>query len=316
MFGLEEGKLLGHINSKYGIRIDLARIEAILQIRNPRNIRELQALLGKNIFLRRFISNLAELIGSLNNMLKKDSTIKWTVEAKKSFEDIKLALSKTPVLISPNFDIYFILFSFASEHTIGVVLLQKNDQGYEQTIAFFRNALRDAPLKYNIMEKQALDLVKTIKYFKVYILYSHIVAYVPNSVVKDILTQDGPDGKRGKWIATILEYDIEIKPTKLIKGQGLAKLMAESNCQALDINFITTIDNEEEMATPIIIQAFLESPWYSDICYVLLNLQASLELSKTKSRSLKMKSLRFCILDNILFWRDHEGIILNCLLKK
>jgi hypothetical protein len=36
----------------------------------------------------------------------------------------------------------------------------------------------------------------------------------------------GHDGKRGKWIATILEYDIEIKPTKLIKGQGLAKLMA------------------------------------------------------------------------------------------
>ena len=90
--------------------------------------------------------------------------------------------------------------------------------------------MRDAPLKYNIMEKQSLALVNAIKEFRVYILYSHIVAYVPNSVVKDILTQDGPDGKRGKWVATILEYDIEIKPTKLIKGQGLAKLMVESNC--------------------------------------------------------------------------------------
>ena len=53
------------------------------------------------------------------------------------------------------------------------------------------------------MEKQALALVKPIKDFMVYILYSHIVAYVPNSVVKDILTWDGPYGKRGKWIATI-----------------------------------------------------------------------------------------------------------------
>ena len=86
------------------------------------------------------------------------------------------------------------------------------------------------------MEKQALALVKAIKYFRVYILYSHIISYVPKLVVKDILTQNGPDGKIGKWIATILEYDIEIKPTKLIKGQGLAKLMAESNYQALDIN--------------------------------------------------------------------------------
>ena len=51
-------------------------------------------------------------------------------------------------------------------------------------------------------------------------MYPHIIAYVPNSVVKGILTQNGPDGKRGKWIAAILEYDMEIKPTKLIKGQG------------------------------------------------------------------------------------------------
>jgi len=129
-------------------------------------------------------------------------------------------------------------------------LLQKNNQGYEQPIEFFSKSLRDATLKYNIMEKQALALVKAIKYFRVYILYSHIIAYVPNSVVKEILTQNGPKGKRGKWIATILEYDIEIKPTKLIKGQGLAKLMAESNCHALDINFISALDDQEEMVTP------------------------------------------------------------------
>lgn len=80
-------------------------------------------------------------------MMKNDLTIKWIVEAKKSFEDIKLALAKTPMLISPKFDRYFILFSFASEHTIVVVLFQKNYHGYEQPIAFFRKSLRDAPLK-------------------------------------------------------------------------------------------------------------------------------------------------------------------------
>ena len=78
------------------------------------------------------------------------------------------------------------------------------------------------------MEKQAYTLFKALKDFRVYILHSHIIAYVPKIVVKDILSQD-PDGKRGKWIAVILEYDLEIKPMKLIKGQGLAQLMAESN---------------------------------------------------------------------------------------
>lgn len=71
LFVLEEGKLLGHIISKYGIRIDPERIQAILQIPYPRNIKELQAFLGKINFLRRFIPNLAELIRLLRNMLKK-----------------------------------------------------------------------------------------------------------------------------------------------------------------------------------------------------------------------------------------------------
>ena len=103
LFGLEERKFLGHITSKYGSRIDHARIEAILTITHPKNIRELQSFLGKIIFLRRFISNLAELIRELNNMLRKDSALKWTMEAKQSFEAIKQALTKTPTLISPNF---------------------------------------------------------------------------------------------------------------------------------------------------------------------------------------------------------------------
>ena len=41
LFGLEEGKLLGHIISKYGMSIDPTRIEVVLQIPHPRNIKEL-----------------------------------------------------------------------------------------------------------------------------------------------------------------------------------------------------------------------------------------------------------------------------------
>ena len=149
----------------------------------------------------------------------------------------------------------------------------------------------------------------------VYILYSQIISYVPNLVVRDILTQNGPHGKRGKWISTILEYDMEIKPTKLIKGQVLAKLMAKLNFEALDINFIAQLDDQEEMATPYISEAFSDSPWYADIIFVLLNLQAPPRLSRTKARFLKLKAMKFCMIDNALFWKDHGGILLNCLLK-
>jgi len=83
------------------------------------------------------------------------------------------------VLINPDFTKDFIIFYFYSEQTIAVVLLQTNDEGFEQPIAFFSKDLRDASLKYNIMEKHAFALVKAIKDFRVYILHSHIISYVP-----------------------------------------------------------------------------------------------------------------------------------------
>jgi hypothetical protein len=118
------------------------------------------------------------------------------------------------------------------------VLLQANDSGLEQPIAYFIRALRDAEVKYDTMKKQAYALVKDLKAFRTYILQSRIIAYVPSAAVKDILIQPDIDGRRSKWIAKILEFDLEIRPTKLIKGQGLAKLLAEANCQALGISFI------------------------------------------------------------------------------
>ena len=175
-------------------------------------------------FLRHFVPNLAEHLREITNMLKKDSRVKWTEDAVKSFDFVKLALSSALVLISPDYDQDFILFSFASEHTMAAVLMQKRD-GHEKPIAFFSRNIRDAVLKYNIIEKQALALVKALKDFRVYILHSHILAYVPNTAVKYVLVHTDPEGRRGKWIAALLEYDVEIRPTKLIKGQGLAKLM-------------------------------------------------------------------------------------------
>ena len=64
------------------------------------------------------------------------------------------------------------------------------------------------------MEKQAYALVKALNDFRIYLLHSHIIAFVQCSVVKSILTQPDPEGKRAKWVVVLLEYDIEIKPTK------------------------------------------------------------------------------------------------------
>jgi len=47
-----------------------------------------------------------------------------------------------------------------------------------------------------------------------------------------MLCQPEADGRWGNWLTKIQIDYMVIKPTKLIKGQGLSKLMAKTNLQA------------------------------------------------------------------------------------
>ena len=144
------------------------------------------------------------------------------------------------------------------------------------------------------MEKQTYALIKSLKDFRVYILHSHIIAYVPNNVIKNILTQLDPEGKIEKWIVVLLEYDLDIKPTKLIKGQGLAKLLTDANYESLKINFMSNVSSGSNSGLQVI-KYFSLSPWYSDIVYVLQNLQSPPGLSKNRARAVKLKASKFCL---------------------
>jgi hypothetical protein len=149
------------------------------------------------------------------------------------------------VLISPNYSKYFMIFSFDSLDTVAIVLLQKNDERFEQPISFFSRAFRDAEMKYDIMEKHAYGLVKDLKSLRVYVLHSKFIACVPVDSVKEILIQLDMNGRRSKWIAKIIEFDLEIRPTKLVKGQGLARLLDESNLKSLGVNFINACSENQ-----------------------------------------------------------------------
>ena len=91
--------------------------------------------------------------------------------------------------------------------------------------------------------------------------------------------------------------------------------MVESKFQALDMNMVDVLEEIEEADAPFIEEKFLNSPWYADIIYVLLYLNAPPSLSKTKASFLKQKALSYCILDGMLYWKNVVGIFLKCLLK-
>eukprot|EP00253_Pinus_taeda_P032302 PITA_32302 len=140
---------------------------------------------------------------------------------------------------------------------------------------FPSKTLRDAELSYDLIEKQAYALIKSLK--TIYILHSKVTSYVLLASVKDVLTQPDIDGKRAKWIAKFIEFNIEVKPTKLVKGQGLAKLMAEENYSLLDINCVGSNSGaertEEEAVEREHNQSLAENlatcEWYSSIVHFL-----------------------------------------------
>jgi hypothetical protein len=114
-------------------------------------------------------------------------------------------------------------------------LLQKDVDDHEHPIAFMRKVLRDSELNYSITEKQAYALVKSLKHFRNYVGYNKIKAYVPYPTVKNVLSQQDCMCTRGKWVSKIQEYDLEIKPTKIVKGQGLAQMLTEGNEEAIQM---------------------------------------------------------------------------------
>ena len=80
-------------------------------------------------------------------LLKKQDKFEWTDEGREAFRCIKDAITRSPILVSLDYSKDFLIFPFASESTITGVLLQKNNEGYEQPIAFMNRALQYSELK-------------------------------------------------------------------------------------------------------------------------------------------------------------------------
>ena len=73
IFCVKVGRLLGFIVSREGIRVDPLKVEEILQLSPPKNIRHLQCLQGMANFLRRFVVNFSNLTRGFMRLLKKDT---------------------------------------------------------------------------------------------------------------------------------------------------------------------------------------------------------------------------------------------------
>jgi hypothetical protein len=183
IFGVEEGKLLGHIISQTGIRIDPEIIKAIAQLPLPHNKKAMQSFFRKINFVRKFTPNFVETIKPLQKIIHKDVEFEWDDEWKKAFINIKTRISQALVLRSPDFNKDFFLYTFASNQSLAAVLTQMDDDKNESLISFIRTNIQGGDLNYPTIDKHAYAVYKAVKHLRSYILKNHTKVIVPHPAV-------------------------------------------------------------------------------------------------------------------------------------
>ena len=83
-----------------GIRVDPAKIEAVVNWKPPRSITKVRSFLGLEGYYRRFVKGLSDIASPLTKLLKKGVTFEWSDKCQNSFEQLKEILVKAPVFDS------------------------------------------------------------------------------------------------------------------------------------------------------------------------------------------------------------------------
>ena len=100
-FWLPEVKFLGHVVSKEGVAVDPAKVETVLDWRQPRNVSEIRSFLGLAGYYRRFVRDFSRIAAPMTRLTRKGEKYVWAEDCELTFQELKRRLTSTPVLIQP-----------------------------------------------------------------------------------------------------------------------------------------------------------------------------------------------------------------------
>ena len=80
LFLQDQVEYLGHVVDDQGFHAAPSKVQALLKVPPPTNVKELRSLLGMINYYRKFIPNLATLLKPLTNLLQSNSKWVWSLE--------------------------------------------------------------------------------------------------------------------------------------------------------------------------------------------------------------------------------------------
>jgi hypothetical protein len=131
-FGVLAGRLLGYIISQRGIEANPSKTKAIEALEPPTDLRDVQKFAGCLASLSRYVSRLGEKAMPLYQLMKKTYHFVWLQCAADAFNNLKQALSTTPVLVAPASREPMLLYITATSRVVSVVIVvERTEEGKE-----------------------------------------------------------------------------------------------------------------------------------------------------------------------------------------
>ena len=122
-FSQTQLEYLGHIVSGKGVEPVPEKLQAIQEWPLLQMVKALRSFLGLVGFYRRFIKGYSKIVVPLSQLLCKGK-FRWSELAIEAFNTLKKAVSTTPILALPNFNVPFMVETDASGTGVGAVLSQ------------------------------------------------------------------------------------------------------------------------------------------------------------------------------------------------
>ncbi|XP_050233160.1 uncharacterized protein LOC126681656 [Mercurialis annua] len=224
-FGVKAGKFLGYLISQRGIEANPEKIQAVIDMKAPQSVRDVQKLNGRVTALGRFISSSAKKCLPFFKQLRNMKKFKWDEDCQVAFEELKAFLTNPPLLSRPVVGETLYLYLSVGRETIASVLVREEEEE-QWSIYYISRTLKGAELNYPTIDKLALAVVVTTKKLKPY-FQGHTVIVRTNQPLRKALHRPETSGRLVSWSVQLGEHDIRYEPRTTLKAQALADFVAE-----------------------------------------------------------------------------------------
>src|SRR6266542_16793 len=165
-FAKKQLKYLGFIVEEFGIKSDPEKVRAIVNQPALANQTQIRSFFGMIGFFRNYIQGFSTIAAPMTNLLAKEVPYMWEQEQQQAFERLKQIMSSVPVLVHPDFNRPFILYTKASKEGLGAILAQEGQDKRIHPVTFISYKNNCHERNYPITDLEGLAVFWAVKKLK------------------------------------------------------------------------------------------------------------------------------------------------------